>query len=200
MTAAPRTAPPFVLASASPRRLELLTQIGMPPDIVDAAEIDETPRRDELPRLHAARLAREKAAFVAERHPGALVLGADTVVACGRRTLPKAEDEPTARRCLDMLSGRRHRVMGGVALVLPEGRVLERLVVTIVTFKRLDRREIEDYIATGEWQGKAGGYAIQGCAAVLVRFLEGSYSNVVGLPLFETNALLVGAGYRPQTV
>jgi septum formation protein len=191
-----RPAARLVLASASPRRLELLRQVRLPPDEVDPADIDETPLKGELPARHALRLAAEKARLVAGRHPDAFVLAADTVVACGRRILPKAEDEATARRCLELLSGRRHRVHGGVALLTPAGRLASRRVETIVAFKRLTAAEVAEYLAAGEWQGKAGGYAIQGRAALFVRHLGGSYSNVVGLPLFETAALLAGQGYR----
>lgn len=194
MTGQPVEIPGLVLASASPRRLDLLRQIGIAPGAVDPAELDETPRKGELPLPHAARLAEEKARAVAARHPGKFILAADTVVACGRRILPKAEDERTAKRCLGLLSGRRHRVHGGVALLTPEGRVLARTVSTIVTFKNLDHGEVAAYLTSGEWHGKAGGYAIQGLAAVFVRALGGSYSNVVGLPLFETAALLKGVG------
>lgn len=194
MAGEPVEIPGLVLASASPRRLDLLRQIGLKPAVVDPAELDETPRKGELPLPHAARLAEEKARAVAARHPGCFVLAADTVVACGRRILPKAEDERTAKRCLTLLSGRRHRVHGGVALLTPEGRLLARTVSTIVTFKNLDHGEIAFYLASGEWHGKAGGYAIQGLAAVFGRALSGSYSNVVGLPLFETAALLKGVG------
>lgn len=185
----------LVLASASPRRLELLRQVGIEPAQVDPAEIDEYPRRGELPPALARRLAREKARAVAGRHPGAFVLAADTVVACGRRVLPKAEDRAEAARCLALLSGRRHRVLGGVALVAPGGRLVERLVVTAVAFKRLDEAERQAYLASGEWRGKAGGYAIQGRVALFVRQIVGSYSNVVGLPLFETAQMLRGLGY-----
>lgn len=185
----------LVLASASPRRVDLLAQIGVVADAVDPAEIDETPLPRELPRQLAGRLAAAKAQAVAARHPDAIVLGADTVVACGRRALPKAEDATNARRCLVLLSGRRHRVYGGVALALPDGRVLTRLVQTAVRFKRLSEPEIDAYLASGEWQGKAGGYAIQGTAATFIRFLSGSHSNVVGLPLFETAQMLRGLGY-----
>jgi len=192
----PSGAVPLVLASASPRRIDLLRQIGLEPAVVDPADIDETPGRDELPPRLAERLAEAKARAVAARHPGSVVLAADTVVACGRRPLPKAEDAATARRCLDLLSGRRHRVLGGVCLLGPDGQLGQRLVTTIVTFKRLTPAEIEAYLASGEWQGKAGGYAIQGRAARFVRALSGSYSNVVGLPLYETGALLDGLGWR----
>lgn len=194
MTGQPVEIPGLVLASASPRRLDLLRQIGIVPSAVDPAELDETPRKDELPLPHAARLAEEKARAVAARHAGKFILAADTVVACGRRILPKAEDERTAKRCLELLAGRRHRVHGGVALLTPEGRLHTRTVSTIVTFKNLDHGEVARYLASGEWHGKAGGYAIQGLAAIFVRALGGSYSNVVGLPLFETAALLKGVG------
>lgn len=186
--------PRLVLASASPRRLELLAQIGIEPDEIDPAEIPEVPVKRELPADHAGRLADEKAQLVHGRHPGAVVLAADTVVACGRRILPKAEDEATARRCLALLSGRRHRVIGGITVIDADGRAQRRRVTTVVRFKRLEPREIEAYVAAGEWRGKAGGYAIQGRAAMLVPWLEGSYSNVVGLPLFETAQLLRVAG------
>jgi septum formation protein len=185
----------LVLASASPRRIDLLAQIALSPDVVDPAGIDETALPGELPARHALRLAEAKAQIVAQRHPGAYVLAADTVVACGRRILPKALDRDTARRALLLLSGRRHRVHGGIALALPEGRIVSRRVETAVVFKRLDSIEIEDYLASGEWQDKAGGYAIQGLAARFIRGIIGSYSNVVGLPLFETAALLAGHGF-----
>ena len=186
--------PKFVLASASPRRLELLAQIGIVPDEVDPAAIDETPGKGELPALHAARLADEKAAAVRARHPDAVILAADTVVALGRRILPKAGDEAVARHCLSMLSGRRHKVIGGLTVAGPDGTARRRLVTTSVKFKRLSAAEIDACIAGGEWQGKAGGYAIQGRAAALIPWIEGSYSNVVGLPLYETAQLLHAAG------
>lgn len=185
----------LVLASASPRRLDLLRQIGFAPDCVDPAQLDETPLRDELPLPHARRLAEAKARAVAERRPGAFVLAADTVVACGRRILPKAEDLATARKCLDLLSGRRHKVVGGICLIAPDGRIARRAVVTSVTFKRLSHAETEAYLASGEWDGKAGGYAVQGLAARYVRDIQGSYSNVVGLSLFETAQMLDGLGF-----
>jgi septum formation protein len=187
-----------VLASASPRRLELLRQVGLMPDCIDPADIDEIPRRGELPPEHAMRLAAEKAQAVIPRHPGAYLLAADTVVACGRRILPKTEDEASARDCLELLSGRRHRVHGAIALVSPDGQLMTRRVESQVAFKRLSEAELEAYLRTGEWQGKAGGYAIQGRAAALIRWISGSYSNVVGLPLFETVQLLAGRGYRPS--
>ncbi len=184
--------PPLVLASASPRRLDLLRQVGYEPATIDPADIDETPHARELPRAYALRMARAKLDVVAQRHPGAFVVAADSVVVCSRRILPKTEDEAEARDCLMRLSGRRHRVLGGVAVAGPGpgGRVQTRLVETVVRFKRLEKPEIDAYLASGEWQGKAGGYAIQGRAASFVAFLSGSYSNVVGLPLFETVALL----------
>jgi septum formation protein len=188
---------PFVLASASPRRRDLLAQVRLPPDTIDPAELDETALPRETPARHASRLAEAKARAVAARHPNAFVLGADTVVACGRRILPKALDAAAARRCLLLLSGRRHRVVGGIAVVGPDGKLARRLAESVVTFKRLTVEEIDDYLAAGEWQGKAGGYAIQGLAARFVRALSGSYSNVVGLPLYETAALLAGRGYAP---
>lgn len=186
---------PLILASASPRRLDLLAQIGVVPDAVDPADLDETPLPGELPVQHALRLAQGKALLVSARHEGAFVLGADTVVACGRRILPKAEAETQAAQCLSLLSGRRHRVIGGICLVAPDGRVVKKTVTTTVTFKSLDHEERVDYLAGGEWRGKAGGYAIQGRAAVFVRHLGGSYSNVVGLALHETYGLLRGLGY-----
>ena len=183
----------LILASASPRRLELLARIGIVPNAVVPAEIDETPRKGELPPRYACRMAAEKAAAVAES--GALVLAADTVVAAGRRILPKAETEEQALASLKLLSGRRHQVHCAATLVDRDGRPRYRLATTIVTFKRLSDEEIADYLAAGEWRGKAGGYAIQGRAQALVRFLSGSWSGVVGLPLYETRALLRAAGY-----
>ncbi|MGP1351898.1 MAG: Maf family protein [Parasphingopyxis sp.] len=185
----------LVLASASPRRKELLARIGVEPDTIDPADIDETPHKGELPRDYAMRMAAEKAAAVAPRHAGSLVLAADTVVAAGRRILPKTEDESDARNCLTLLSGRRHRVLSAVTLVDAESRARHKLSTTIVTFKRLTDAEIASYLARGEWRGKAGGYAIQGFAESWVRFLSGSHSGVVGLPLYETRTLLESAGY-----
>lgn len=185
----------LILASASPRRRDLLARLGVEPDAIEPAEIDETALAAELPAAHAARLAAAKALSVAKQHPDALVLAADTVVAAGRRILPKAEDEETARACLGLLSGRRHRVYCAVALLGGDGGARRRLSTSIVAFKRLTEAEIATYLASGEWSGKAGGYAIQGRAEALVRFLSGSHSGVVGLPLYETRALLVTAGY-----
>jgi septum formation protein len=179
----------LVLASASPRRLDLLRQIGLEPDAIDPADVDETPWPRETPRAYALRMAAAKLAAVMPRHPQATVLAADSVVAVGRRILPKAETEAQARDCLALLSGRRHKVLGGVAIG-HGGAARTRLVETAVGFKRLEKSEIEGYVQGGEWRGKAGGYAIQGRAAAFVAFISGSYSNVVGLPLFETAALL----------
>ena len=192
------TAPALVLASASPRRLELLRQVGILPDHIDPADIDETPHPGELPPAHAVRLATKKAHAVLPRHPGAFILAADTVVACGRRILPKTEDEDSARSCLELLSGRRHRVHGAIVLVGPDSRLIARRVDSQVAFKRLSEPEIAAYLRTREWHGKAGGYAIQGRAAALISWVCGSYTNVVGLPLFETAQLLAGRGYRPS--
>ena len=187
---------PLILASASPRRLELLARIGVAPARVLPADVDESPRRDEVPRLLAARLAEAKA--LAVEAPGALVLAADTVVGVGRRILGKPADAAEARRFLELLSGRRHQVHTGVVLRLPDGALRRRLVSSVVAFQRLTAQQIAAYLDSGEWQGKAGGYAIQGRAEMFVRFLSGSHSNVVGLPLFETAQLLRGCGWlRP---
>ncbi len=185
----------LVLASASPRRVDLLAQIGVTPDAIDPADIDETPLKAEQPAIYARRVAAAKAAMVAARQPDALVLAADTVVAVGRRILPKAETEAEARDCLALLSGRRHRVLSAVTLVRPDGIARHRLSTTIVAFKRLSAAEIQAYVASGEWHGKAGGYALQGRAGALIRFVGGSPSGVIGLPVFETRALLEAAGY-----
>lgn len=187
------TAPRLVLGSASPRRRELLLRLGLTPDAIEAADIDETPDAHEIPRDYARRMAREKASALSA--PGAFVLAGDTVVACGRRILPKVEDAATARACLKLLSGRRHRVLSTIALRAPDGSLRERLSETIVRFKPLSHAELEAYIASGEWEGKAGGYAIQGAAEGLIVWISGSHSGVVGLPLFETRALLQSAGF-----
>ncbi|MCB1439177.1 MAG: Maf-like protein [Nitratireductor sp.] len=191
----------LVLASGSPRRLQLLQQAGIRPDNLCPVNIDETPHKSEAPRNLAKRLAREKAEAAIEhisRQPelhGSMILSADTVVAVGRRILPKAVMLDEASYSLKMLSGRSHRVYTGVTLVTPKGAMRHRLVETRVRFKRLSREEMEAYLASGEWRGKAGGYAIQGLAGCFVVKLTGSYSNVVGLPLQETVSLLVGEGY-----
>ncbi len=188
--------PRLILASASPRRLDLLARIGVVPDVVDPADIDESAHPGELPRVHVMRLAASKAATVAARNPGAVVLAADTVVAAGRRILPKTEDEDSARRCLSLLSGRRHHVLTAVTVIDASGAVRHRLSDTIVTFKPLTEAEIASYLESREWHGKAGGYAIQGRAEAYVRALAGSHSGVVGLPLYETRNLLISAGLR----
>ena len=190
---APSPIPTLVLASASPRRRELLARLGIEPVRVGGADIDETPRKGELPRDYAGRMAREKAEAV--RDESAHVLAGDTVVVLGRRILPKAEDEASARKCLTLLSGRRHRVLSAIALRAPDGTIRERLSETTVRFKTLSEAEIRAYLAGGEWHGKAGGYAIQGSAEGLIAWIHGSHSGVVGLPLFETRALLKSAGF-----
>ncbi|MBO6758307.1 MAG: Maf-like protein [Roseibium sp.] len=195
------SAPSLILASASPRRLALLQQIGLEPDHLMPAAIDETPKKHETPRALAVRLAREKAAAVrqladqSEDLASALVLAADTVVAVGRRILPKAELTDQALACLSLLSGRGHRVFTAVAVATADGKLRSKLVETRVRFKRLSRQDMDDYLASGEWRGKAGGYAIQGLAGSFVIKLVGSYPAVVGLPLVETANLLTAAGY-----
>jgi septum formation protein len=193
--------PKLVLASASPRRLALLQQIGIEPDALIPADVDETPHKGELPRVLAARLAAEKAAaatLIAGKRAdlgGCFLLAADTVVCVGRRILPKCEILDEADACLHLLSGRAHRVYTGVTLLTPKGHIRHKLVETRVRFKRLSSQEIESYLAAGEWRGKAGGYAIQGLAEAFVVKLIGSHSSVVGLPLYEVLGLLVGEGY-----
>lgn len=185
----------LILASASPRRADLLKQVHIIPDKIIAAEIDESPLKGETPRDTAMRLAAAKAETVRSKNPGAFILAADTVVACGRRILPKAENEKEARECLELLSGRRHHVYGGIALITPGGKLLQKLIDTSVQFKVLQSAEIKSYIDSKEWQGKAGGYAIQGLAAAFIKSIHGSYSNVVGLSVYDTVNLLGGAGY-----
>ena len=186
------SAPHLILASASPRRRELLSRIGIEPDSILPADIDETPLKGELPRDYAVRMAREKALAV---QGDGYVLAGDTVVAAGRRILPKAEDEASARQCLELLSGRRHAVLSAIALRAPDGSLRERVNETVVKFKRLSAEEVDAYIAGGEWDGKAGGYAIQGAAEGLISWIQGSHSGVVGLPLYETRTLLKAAGF-----
>ena len=194
--------PKFVLASGSPRRLTLINQIGIEPDALRPSDIDEMPLRGELPRACATRLARGKAeaALAAvkldDELTGSYILAADTVVAVGRRILPKAELVDEASNCLRLLSGRSHRVYTGLCVATPAGKLRQKLVETRVRFKRLSREELESYLASGEWRGKAGGYAIQGLAGTFVVKLVGSYSNVVGLPLYEMVSLLTAEGYR----
>ncbi len=189
----------FILASASPRRLQLLKQAGITPEHIIPADIDETPHKSELPQHYALRIAQEKAAVISRKYPDAVVLAADTVVAAGRRILPKAEDEKTARTCLELLSGRRHRVYTGVCLVVPsplQGEVKTHVEMTQVRFNRLSRKDIDNYIQSGEWQGKAGGYAIQGVAETFIPWINGSYSNVVGLPVEKTCTMLAQFGVK----
>ncbi len=188
----------LVLASASPRRLELLAQLGVRPDEILPADLDETPLKEETPRLLAQRLATEKCRAVHGLRPDAYVLAADTVVAVGRRLLGKAAHEAEARRFLQLLSGRAHRVLTGVAVAAPGGRSASRLSETRLQFKRLTEAEIESYVASGDWRGKAGGYGIQSRAGAFVRGLNGSYTGVVGLPLYETMNLLTGLGWRAE--
>jgi septum formation protein len=184
-----------VLASASPRRLALLRQAGLEPSVVIAPEIDETPRKGELPRAYALRVAVAKTEAVAAKEAGSFVLAADTVVAAGRRVLPKAETAGDVARCLKLLSGRRHMVLTALALKPPGTPMRTRVVATRVAFKALSKAEIDAYVASGEGIGKAGGYAVQGRAEAFVRWINGSYSNVVGLPLYETLNLLQGSGW-----
>jgi septum formation protein len=190
----------LVLASASPRRLELLGQFHITPDQILPADIDETPHYQERPQYYALRMACEKTLLVANRLAGAragtFILAGDTVVAAGRRILPKVETEQQARDCLSILSGRRHRVYGGIALCLPDGSLRHRLVTSHVRFRRLSTLDIDHYIDRREWQGKAGGYAIQGLAARFVCAINGSYSNIVGFSLYDVAAMLDAAGWR----
>ena len=186
---------PLILASASPRRLQLLEQAGIKPTAVIPADIDETPLKGELPRVHALRLAREKAELIAQKHPNTFILAADTVVACGRKILPKAQTPQDVATCLKLLSGRRHHVYGGIAIITPDGAIRTRLCDTTVKFKTLTPHEIQHYINSDEGIGKAGGYAIQGLAATYISFLQGSYSNVVGLSLYDILQILEGNGF-----
>lgn len=190
---------PLILASASPRRRELIARLGVVPEAIDPADIDETERKGELPLVYVRRIAAEKTALVAARHPGKAVLGADTVVAAGRRLLHKTEDRDEAHAFLKLLSGRRHRCHTAITLIDAAGKARHRVSTSIVAFKPLSDREIDAYLAMGEWEGKAGAYAIQGYAESWVRLLSGSYSGVMGLPLFETRALLDAAGLLAAT-
>jgi septum formation protein len=183
---------PLILASASPRRVQLLAMLGITPAAIIPADIDETPLTNELPLAYARRIAEGKARKIAAAHPAQTILSADTVVTLGRRILGKAEDETTARTYLSLLSGRRHRVITCVCVIDAAGMLRSKTVTSIVRFSQLTPAIITDYIASEEWRGKAGGYAIQGRAAAFIPFLSGSHSNVVGLPLFETATLLLG--------
>ncbi len=189
----------LILASASPRRLNLLEQIGIVPDEVVPADIDETPHPKETPKALAVRLSVEKAEEIAKSYKESYVLAADTVVTVGRRLLGKAENEQEARQFMTRLSGRRHHVLGGIALISPQGHVSKRCVDTVVQFKTLTTQEIDTYIASGEWKGKAGAYGIQGLAAMYIKFISGSYSNIVGLSLYDTMQMLKGSGYHGRS-
>ena len=185
----------LVLASASPRRRDLLAQIGITPDAIAPTDIDETPLKGELPRHYAERVACEKAMVAAKRHPGAVVLVGDTVVAVGRRILPKGETEADARACWKLLSGRKNKVYTAVAVVDAAGKLRHKLSVNVVTLRRLTQAEIDAYIATDDWHGRAGSYSISGKSAVFISYIQGSHSSVMGLPIFETANLLRAAGY-----
>ncbi len=186
----------LILASASPRRLELLAQLGITPKQVWAPDVDETPLKDEQPQHYTARVAALKAAAGVVQFPENFILAADTSVACGRRILGKPVDAADAKRMVHLLSGRRHRVYTAISIIAPDGRTAQRLSMTVVQFKRLDGSEIKNYLASGEWQGVAGGYKIQGLAEGFVMRINGSYSGIVGLPLYDTRQMLVGLGYK----
>lgn len=194
---------PVILASASPRRVQLLHQLGLIPDDIIPADSDETPYKAELPGPYARRMADQKAAIIAQQHPNAFIIGADTVVACGRRILPKAETAQDAKDCMTLLMGRSHRVYGGLSLYLPAhavkdkaaGKIVTKLSLSYVAFRRLDEKELSHYISFGDWQGKAGGYAIQGDAAPFIRQIKGSYSQIMGLDIYQMAALLKSAGF-----
>ena len=185
----------FILASASPRRKELLAQVSIIPDAIDPADIDETPLKNEIPRAYVMRLAAEKAKAVAARHDGAFILAADTTVAVGRRILEKPENPQQAKQFLQLMSGRRHRVISGIALYTPDGKILRRNPETVVQFKKMSAQEVDEYIASNEWKDAAGGYKIQGQAEQFIKFIGGSYSNVVGLSLYDTMQMLNGSGF-----
>lgn len=188
-------AAPLILASASPRRLDLLKQAGIVPNLVVPADIDETPLKAELPPAYAQRIAAAKAAKLKTDYPGHIILSADTVVGLGRRILPKAETEDQARECLSLMSGRRHKVMTAVSIIDANGKQHTKLVTSVVRFKSLSQTEIQFYIDSMEWKGKAGGYAVQGLGALFIPFISGSYTNIVGLPLYETMHMLRAAGH-----
>ncbi len=182
----------IILASASPRRNDILKRIGVVGFDIIPADIDETPLNKELPAIYAKRMATEKALKVHETHKGSVIISGDTVVACGRRILPKTEHEDEARTCLNLLSGRRHKIFGGIGIIRPDGKQTSRVIQTTVTFKRLTQEDIDTYINSKEWQGKAGGYGIQGFAEVFVKQINGSYSNIVGLCAYNTRQMLHG--------
>jgi len=185
----------FVLASQSPRRLALCQKIGITPDLLHPADIDETPYKDEKPAAYVERMARQKARAVQAQFPMHFILTADTVVSCGRKILDKTEDSASAKACLEQLSGRKHKVLGGVCLTLPDGTERYKLSTSIVRMKRLSHLEIKAYLASGEWQGKAGGYAIQGQAEQFIRSIQGSYANIVGLDVYMLSGMLTAAGF-----
>lgn len=187
--------PRLILGSGSPRRLELLAQIGLEPDLVEAPDIDETPEKGEKPRPYAVRMARQKAEALEPHHLGDFIITGDTVVATGSRILPKALTLADARACLERLSGRSHNVFSALTIITNTGQVHERLSQNRVTFKRLNAAEISSYLDSGEWQGKAGGYAIQGLAAGFIAKLRGSFSAVVGLDLFHVQSILAGSEF-----
>ena len=189
--------PPLILASASPRRVALLAQIGIVPDQIVPADIDESAVRGELPSVYAKRMAIEKTQTIAAKYPDAFVIGADTVVACGRRILPKAEDEQTAKSCMTLLMGRSHRVYGGLALAVPQDKIRAKVSYSHVAMRRLDAGELSDYLAFGDWDGKAGGYAIQGQAARYITKIQGSYSQIMGLDIYHISQMLKSAGLLP---
>ena len=195
---------PVILASASPRRLALLAQLGLVPDEIIPADINEDPHARELPLPYAKRMAMEKTALISARYPEAFVIGADTVVACGRRILPKADDAQTAQDCLALLSGRSHRVYGGLALAVPEVMrdnhkdMIVKSRCSHVHMSRLDHKDVTDYIAYGDWDGKAGGYAIQGMAARFITKISGSYSQIMGLDIYQMSQMLKGVGFRAK--
>lgn len=187
---------PLILASSSPRRVELLAQIGIVPDHIIPADIDETPLKGEHPRDLAVRLAKGKAEKIAAEQTGSYVIGADTVVACGRRSFGKAENKEEVGKILRILSGRRHKIFGGICLVTPEGKSRTRCCETTVSFRRLTEKEIQNYVDSRDWEGKAGGYAVQGVASTFVKFISGSHSNIIGLSLYDVAAMLNSAGYK----
>lgn len=188
----------LILASSSPRRVDLLAQIGVTPDQIIPADIDETPLKGEHPKKLALRLAIQKAQKIYERHQDCFVLGADTTVSCGQRLMDKPVDADDARRILNILSGRRHRVNGGICIITPSGKVISRLVETIVSSRHLTKQDIEEYIKGGDWEGKAGSYAIQGVASTFIKYIAGSYSNIIGLSLYDVSRMLESAGYKKE--
>ncbi len=194
-----KSASKLILASASPRRLELLKQIGITPSQVLPADIDETEQPKELPKDLALRLSAQKALKIREAETDSYILAADTVVACGRRILPKGETEQDAYDCLKMLGGRRHKIYGGISVIAPSGVQVSKCIQTMVHFKSLSDAEIGEYVKSGEWKGKAGAYAIQGLASVFVKKINGSYSNIVGLSCYDTLAMLKGLGFDYKT-